>query len=123
MVVAVIFIALFASAFGIFYIYFVTRNKERMISMENGIEMPALKERPVKAPRERRGSNSVKFTLKFGMFLIGLGVGFVIAVFLQNAVSDEAFPLAVIGTVFIFGGLGLVSGYLIGMGIDKKKEA
>jgi len=91
--------------------------------MENGIEMPALKERPVKAPRERRTSSNIKFTLKFGMFLIGLGMGFVIAVFLRGWVSQEMFPLTVIGTVFIFGGLGLVSGYFIGAGIDKEKEA
>lgn len=119
MEVAVIFIALFASAFGIFYIHLVTRNKERMALIDQGASPELFKTK--RDPRERRsGSNSVKFTLKFGLFLTGIGLGFLVSVFIEPMFTKEIWPLAVTGVVFIFGGIGLVVGYFLGLRIDKQ---
>jgi len=122
MQVAAIFVALFASAFGIFYMYYVTRNKERMAMIEQGTETSLFK--AIKQPREPRNRtyNNVKFTLKFGTFLIGLGIGFVLAVLLEQAFMIEEIELFVIGLVFVFGGLGLVTGYFLGLRIDNKRK-
>jgi len=117
---AFIFIALFASVFGIFYIFFTTRNRERLIMIEQGIDLSKSKE--PKALKQPRTYTRIKFSLKLGMFLIGIGLGFVIAILLDQMFMIDQIEMFVIGVVFVFGGLGLVGGYLIGCNIEKKEE-
>ncbi len=88
--------------------------------IEQGTEASMFKTSNPRQPRERRTYNHIKFTLKFGMFLIGIGLGFVLAVILNESLNIEEIEMAVIGLVFIFGGLGLVTGYFLGLRIDKK---
>ncbi|MCD6347508.1 MAG: hypothetical protein J7L96_08835 [Bacteroidales bacterium] len=118
--VAIIFVALFASAFGIFYMFFITRNKERMAIIDHGNNVSFSKEK--REPREKRSYGSIKLALKFGMFLIGIGVGFVVAVLLDQAFVIKEIEIFIIGIVFIFGGLGLVSGYFLGRRIDQRNQ-
>lgn len=88
--------------------------------IEQGTQVSLFKE--TKQPRERKTYNHIKFTLKFGMFLIGLGLGFVLAVLIEQAFMINQIELFVVGFVFIFGGLGLVSGYFLGFHMDKKLQ-
>ena len=88
--------------------------------IEQGAEASLFK--VAKQPRERRTYNHIKFTLKFGMFLIGLGIGFVLAVLFEQAFMIEQIELFVVGLVFVFGGFGLVSGFFLGLRIDRSKE-
>ena len=112
--------AMFASAFGIFYMFFMTRNKERMVMIEQGNSLSFGKEK--REPRPRRTYNPIKFALKFGMFLIGIGIGFVVAILLDQAFMIDQIEMFIIGIVFVFGGLGLVSGYILGRKIDQKDQ-
>lgn len=121
MQVAAIFIALFASAFGVFYMFYVTRNKERMALIEQGADASLFK--TTKEPRERRNFSYIKFTLKFGMFLIGLGIGFIFSVLFVQAIPLVDQDLFTVGSVFVFGGLGLVIGYFVGLRIDKNRAS
>ncbi len=119
MEVALIFVALFASAFGIFYMYYITRNKERMAMIDQGLELT--KEKVRREPRERRSNGNIRFLLKFGMFLIGLGLGFVVASLLDKLFFIELQEIFIIGVVFIFGGAGLISGFFISRQLDKEQ--
>ncbi len=123
MALGIIFTALFASAFGIMYMFYTTRNRERMTMIENGASAELFKSpKALKEPRARRNNSAIKFTLKFGLFLIGIGLGFVLTVFFGDYFTETWQPLFAVGAAFIFGGLGLVAGFLIGRSIDKKDK-
>lgn len=114
------FIAFFASLFGILYLFFTTRNKERMAMIEKGVD-PALFATGREPRKGRSAGSGLKFSLKTGMFIIGIGVGFVISVlFNEVGIEHDIYPLLVIGIIFICGGAGLVSGYYMGRNLDKK---
>jgi hypothetical protein len=120
MVAAVILISMAACVFGIFYLYLTTRNRERMAMIDKGAD-PGLFA-PAKTPQDRRRYryNSIKFTLKSGMLIIGVGVGFIISVLFNNWLDRDIYPLLVVGIVFVCGGAGLVSGFYMGRHLEKK---
>jgi len=122
MPVALTFIALMVSVFGMYYLYITTRHRERIAMIEKSVD-PAL----FSAGRQLKGVGSsgrsgMKFTLKSGMFLIGIGVGFVLSVMFRGLVEDNNFPFLVLGTIFIFGGAGLVAGFYMGRQLEKSEE-
>lgn len=108
------FIALFATVFGIMYIYYNTRNKERLALIEKGAD----------ASLFATGKNNAdktftwgKFTLKIGMFFMGIAVGIITGAILANAgVLEEGADYPAM--IFFFGGLSLVLFYII----DRKSE-
>ena len=109
MAVAIIFIALFAAVFGIMYIYYTSRNKERLALIEKGADASMFK--TPKALRERTFSWN-KFTLKVGMLFMGVAIGIIVAAILSSAgvLTDGAnYP----SMIFFFGGLSLVLYYFI----------
>ena len=119
MALGIIFSALFASAFGIMYMFFTTRNRERMAMIEKGTSIELLKSPRVKE-KTKRNYSAIKFTLKFGLFLVGIGIGFIITVFMGEIVPIDLHALFGVGSAFVCGGLGLVSGYFLGRLIDKR---
>jgi hypothetical protein len=119
---AFVFVVFFLSIFGVFYLYITTRNRERMAMIEKGVD-PALFS-SVRQPRALKGSSrgsGVKFTLKAGMLLIGIGVGFVISVLFNGILEHDVYPLLVMGVIFICGGAGLVAGFYMGRNLEKKE--
>jgi hypothetical protein len=121
MALAIVFLALIVSVFGVFYLLFTTRNRERMAMIEKGVE-PALfsSVREPKALKGRSAGSGLKFSLKSGMFIIGVGVGFVISVLFSGMIDRDFYPLLVIGIIFICGGAGLVAGFYMGRNLEKK---
>jgi len=108
------FIALFATAFGIWYIFITTRNKERMALIEKGADASLFN-----TGREgsRTGINWSKFTLKIGMLAMGIALGIIVGSFMANkSVLDEDASYS--SMVFFFGGLSLVLFYII----DRKSK-
>ncbi|HHJ09579.1 MAG TPA: hypothetical protein ENK25_01645 [Bacteroidetes bacterium] len=100
---------LFATIFGIFYVWFITRNKERMALIEKGADASVFfsKKRP-----NRRST-----VLGLGMFLLGIALGILIGALLANyTMLSEG--VAYSSMVFFFGGLSLIVFYLI----DKKQS-
>ncbi len=94
----------FLTTFGIFYL----RNKERMGMIERGMDPRLQIDKP----------GSRNYILTAGMLLIGCGVGLIIAFITDvNFLSGgtNSFPVYC-SMLAIFGGLGLLSAYLI----DKK---
>ena len=93
----------FASIFGIAYVFLNTRNKERLSLIEKGADASLF------ATKKNHRSN---LTLKFGMLAVGIGVGILIASLLESyTVLDEevAYP----SMIFLFGGMFLVANAMI----------
>ena len=109
MAVAFIFIALFAAVFGILYVFYTARNKERMALIEKGADASLFntgKEASVKT------FSWSKFTLKIGMLFMGIAVGIIVGAILSGAgIMDEEATYT--SMIFFFGGLSLVLYYLI----------
>ena len=93
-------LGLFVLIFGIVYLY----KRERMAMIERGMD-----------PRRYKVQSAPYQNLKWGLLLIGAGLGLFLAYLLDRTVfanqdDNEAIYFALIG---IFGGLGLFVSYLI----------
>ena len=103
------FIACFALVFGIVYMYYSTRHRERMALIEKGVDASLFN------MGENQGNGSMLGSLfnplKIGLFLIGVGLGVVVGYMLGSMGMAEgaSYP----SMIFVFGGLGLVVYYLI----------
>lgn len=100
-------LGLFALIFGIMYM----RNRERMAMIERGMDPRSFK--PRSAPYQN---------LKWGLLLIGAGLGLFLATILSYTVlkevsADNDNPAIYFSLVAMFGGLGLFLSYRI-----EKKE-
>ncbi len=103
------FIALFATVFGIMYVHYTTRNKERMALIEKGADASLFN-------TGKEGKSSVnwgKFALKTGMLLMGIGLGIIAGAILESAAVFPSEEAGYFSMIFIFGGLALVLYYLI----------
>lgn len=98
-------LAFFATVFGALYVYYTTRNKERLALIEKGADPKLFK---------TKDAGSAFRTLKFGLFFIGIAIG-IIAGYLAggegNGKMDEV-P-AYFSMIFLFGGLALVGSYFL----------
>jgi uncharacterized membrane protein HdeD (DUF308 family) len=98
-----IFLGAFALAFGIRYL----SNREKMAMIERGIDPGIARSRP---------SAPMPFlSLKFGLLLVGLGIGLLLALFIsmQARIEDEQATAVYFGCLSIFGGIGLILSYII----------
>ena len=102
------FIALFATVFGIMYVHYTTRNKERMALIEKGADASLFN-------TGKEGQKSTiswsKITLKIGMLFMGIALGIVVGAILSYAgvlYEGANYP----SMIFFFGGLSLVLYYV-----------
>ena len=108
------FIALFATVFGIMYVHYTTRNKERMALIEKGADASLFN-----TGKEGRSLiNWGKFALKTGMLFMGIGLGIIAGAILESAALFPSEEAGYFSMIFIFGGLALVLYYLI----DRKSK-
>lgn len=106
------FIALFATVFGIFYVHFTTRNRERLALIEKGADASLFN---TGKEGVKWSFNWNKFTLKIGMLIMGIALGIIAGALMSNiGMFDDGVNYTAM--VFFFGGLALVLYYLI----DKK---
>ena len=108
------FVALFAAVFGIVYLHYTTRNKERMALIEKGADASLFN-------TGREGVKSSfswgKLTLKIGMLFMGVAVGIIVGAILNSFnVMDEGADYT--SMIFFFGGLSLVLFYIL----DKRNK-
>lgn len=111
---AVVFIAFFATFFGVMYVFYTNRNKERMALIEKGADASLFN---TGKEGSKLSFSWSKFTLKIGMLAMGIAVGILTAAIMANTgVLDEdaLYP----SMIFFFGGLSLVLFYLI----DRKNK-
>lgn len=92
----------FAMIFGIVYMVVTARNRERMALIERGAD-PSLFESVKKGH-----SHGI---LKWGMFLLGVGLGFIVGdIMYRNGIMSEDY--AYVSMICVFGGLALVGSHL-----------
>jgi hypothetical protein len=102
MIPIVISVSLFAMIFGIVYLY----KRERMAMIERGMD-----------PRRYKPQSVPYQNLKWGLLLIGSGLGLFLAFLLNLTVFktdfDDNNPAVYLSLIAIFGGLGLLISYII----------
>lgn len=107
------FIALFATVFGIMYLHFTTRNKERMALIEKGADASLFN-----LGKERKNLvQGSRLAFKTGVFLMGIGLG-VIFGSICNSTGLLPEESAYFSMILLFGGLSLVIFHLA----DKKNK-
>lgn len=100
------FIGTFAMIFGIRHL----SNKEKMAMIERGID-----------PGLQKSTPKPFLSLKFGLLLVGLGIGLLVAMFSVRGVfgpemtdGEEGQAVAIyFGCIGIFGGIGLITSYFV----------
>lgn len=104
----------FGIFFGIVYLFFSTRNKERMALIEKGVGAEIFNR------GNRRTAPVWKvFILNVAVLLMGIGVGIFIASILHSVLGidqDVAYP----GTIFLMAGVGLFTGFTLTKNLDKE---
>lgn len=102
---------IFGTIFGIFYLFFSTRNKERLALIEKGVDAKIF----YKGDQKQAPFWKV-LVLNLAVLLMGIGLGVFIAAFVSSLGVEEevAYP----GTIFLLAGTGL----LIGFNLTKKLE-
>lgn len=104
----IVSIGSFLGIFGIVYVYFMTRHRERMSMLEKGLQTS-----PFASVK-----NTNLQTLKYGMLLVGIALGIVMGHILTyqfNVAKSTAF----MAMLFLFGGISLIVNYLI---VRKQKD-
>ncbi|OIQ31086.1 MAG: hypothetical protein BM564_00355 [Bacteroidetes bacterium MedPE-SWsnd-G2] len=110
-----IMLLIFGTIFGIAYLFFSTRNKERLALIEKGADASIF----VKKGKEHAAPIWKILTLNLALILIGIGLGIFIAsiLFYNMGVEQEvAYP----GTIFLMAGLGLFTGFKMTQKLEKE---
>ena len=102
---------IFGTFFGIFYLFFSTRNKERLALIEKGADAKIF-------ALGKKGPNSFAkvFILNVALLLIGIGIGIAVGSILYNSfgLQEEVFA----ASVLISAGASL----LVGFNMTKKMD-
>jgi L-cystine uptake protein TcyP (sodium:dicarboxylate symporter family) len=99
-------IVVFATIFGIFYLFITSRHRERMGLIDKGMDASMLY-----ADKQSQGKNRRLILLNSAFILVGIGVGITFGILLHNATGEEAVYPA---SIFTMAGLGLLGGIFVG---------
>ncbi|NRD22902.1 hypothetical protein HNV10_06595 [Winogradskyella litoriviva] len=97
-------LSLFLAIFGIVYLYFSTRNKERLALIEKGADASIFN------IGKRSGSSWKVVVLNLAFLLMGIGLGILIANILETYTGlddDAVYP----SMIFLMAGIGLYIGF------------
>ena len=105
---------MFGLIFGVFYLFFSTRNKERLALIEKGADASIfMRGRPPHAAPLWK-----IFIANLSLLLMGIGIGIYLAAFLHYNLGvepDVAYP----GTIFLMAGIGLFIGFNLTKKLDQ----
>ena len=111
----IVFISLFLVVFGICYLYFTTRNKERLALIEKGAEASIF----AKGKQDGAAPFWKVLIVNLALLLMGIGLAIFIASFLDNALGMDA-EVAYPGTIFLMAGVGLFVGFTLTKKLEKQ---
>lgn len=103
----------FGTVFGVSYLYITARNRERLALIEKGADASIFK---IDEKTNKYGA------LKWGLVLVGLGLGIWSGSILGNTVSIVEEEAAIFSMLLLFGGIGLLAYYLITVRLEKKNK-
>jgi hypothetical protein len=109
-----ILLVIFGSFFGIFYLFFSTRNKERLALIEKGVDASIF--------MKGHAKNTAPFwkviILNLSLLLIGIGLGVFLALTLEayTTFGDAIYP----ASIFLMAGIALFIGFTLTKKLDKE---
>lgn len=109
-----VLVVIFGSLFGIFYMYFSTRHKERMSLIEKGQNVDLFKSSKKKTAIPMYAI----ILINLGILGLGIGVGIILGSTLSNGAFDEevAFPASILLCI----GASLLAGFFVTKSVDDK---
>ena len=109
-----ILIVIFGSIFGVFYLFFSTRNKERLALIEKGADASIF----MKGHTKNAAPFWKVFILNLSLLLIGIGLGVFLALTLEayTTFSDAIYP----ASIFLMAGIGVFVGFTLTKKLDKE---
>jgi len=113
-----VFIALFIIIFGIFYLHYSTRNKERLALIEKGADASIFFS--AKAAQKKSSVPIWKvLILNISVLLMGIGAGVFIGAILEayTAIQEE---VGYTGSIFLMAGVGLFAGFTLSKKLVEK---
>jgi len=119
MEVAFVFVSLFIIIFGIFYLHYSTRNKERLALIEKGADASIFFS--AKAAQKKSSVPLWKvLTLNLSVLLVGIGAGVFMGAILEayTVIDDE---VGYTGSIFLMAGLGLFTGFNLSKKLVEKE--
>ena len=108
MEVAIVFISLFIVVFGIVYLYYTTRHKERLALIEKGQDVSVF----MSAKPPSTNSTWKIVTTNLALISIGVGTGILLGSLLYNVVGMQE-EVAYSASIFLLAGAGLLTGSFI----------
>jgi len=112
---AIIFICLFSVIFGICYLFFSTRNKERLALIEKGADASIF----VRGKSEKAAPFWKILILNLALLLMGIGAGIMIGGILDSSLNVET-EIAMPGSIFLMAGTGLLIGFFLTKKLDRE---
>jgi len=114
--VAAVFISAFIVIFGIVYLFFSTRNKERMALIDKGADASIF----VRGKREHAAPVWKILILNLALLLMGIGAGIMIGGILRSNLNVD-WDVAMPGSIFLMAGTGLLVGFFLTKKLDKEE--
>ncbi|MGI9549597.1 MAG: DUF6249 domain-containing protein [Aurantibacter sp.] len=108
-------ISFFLVVFAITYLYFSTRNKERLALIEKGADASIF----VKGKREGAAPIWKILILNLALLLMGIGAGIMIGGILGSSLNVD-WDIAMPGSIFLMAGTGLLVGFFLTKKMDKE---
>lgn len=115
---ALVLLIIFGTLFGMVYLHYSTRHKERLALIEKGVDASIF----VRGKKEHAAPIWKILILNVALLLMGVGIGIFIASVLHynlGVEKDVAFP----GTIFLMAGIGLFTGFKLTLGLENKERA
>ncbi|MCY1384550.1 hypothetical protein D9M69_728200 [compost metagenome] len=95
------------------YIFFTARHRERMSIIDKGVD-PSL--------FVSKGKSGTMFTLKLGMLAVGVSLGIIAAMILDEIFDNLHVEPVVIAMILLFGGASLIINFLIESRINSEPD-
>ncbi|MCL6275653.1 hypothetical protein M3P19_16685 [Muricauda sp. 2012CJ35-5] len=108
-------ISFFLVIFAICYLYFSTRNRERLALIEKGVDANIF----FRAKSEHDLPTWKIVLINFAVLLIGIGMAIFIGSFMENTLGIDE-EIAYPGTIFTMAGIGLLVGFMMTKKLEKK---
>jgi len=113
--VGAVFICFFIILFGIAYLYFSTRNKERLALIEKGADASIF----IRGKSNNPSPGWKVLILNVALLLMGVGAGIVIGGILRSSLNVD-WDIAMPGSIFLMAGTGLLIGFFLTKKLDKE---
>ncbi|MFZ9003644.1 MAG: hypothetical protein EP302_10115 [Bacteroidetes bacterium] len=111
----IIIVVFWAVIFGIAYLYFSTRNKERLALIEKGVDAGIFSQ-----GRQHAQPFWKVLILNLALLLMGIGAGVMLGGILSDIGGVDE-DIAMPGSIFLLAGTGLLIGFFITKNMDKEE--